>query len=87
MSRIGAFIAGDMTVEALDKWVAQQQITRTTARALGGMKRKAAAPKVPKPRKHKVHCYCTGSTTQCCRCLGAKCIKPPPKGRKKKSKP
>jgi len=67
--------------EDLEEWVRNKQIERSTARALGATKRREKAapkvkkPKVPKPRKHKNHCYCIAES-QCCRCKGEKCLKP-----------
>jgi hypothetical protein len=102
LGRIGVPPLVGMGEQEQDAWVIQRQIERTTARALGGMKRKAKAPKVPKPRRHKNHCYCTApapvestpglapsqGSLICCRCMGAKCIKPKPSPKgKKKTKP
>ncbi len=64
----------------LETWTRDKQIERSSARALGQLKRREKAapkPKVPKPRKHKHHCFCIGTETkECCRCKGEKCQKP-----------
>src|SRR5690349_18750782 len=65
-----------------------KQIERSTARALGALKRREAkAPKGPKPRRHKHHCPCLPAQ-ECCRCKGEKCTKAPKStARRAKRKP
>lgn len=83
LPRIGVEPLSDKTAEELEDWIRAKQLERTGARALGALKRREkAAPKVkvPKPRRHKHHCYCvprhSGDEPICCRCKGATCLKP-----------
>lgn len=84
LPRINVRPLGQMTQEEVNTWMRERQVERSTARALGALKRregKPKAPKVPKPRKHKHHCFCIGTGEssyfhECCRCKGEKCLKP-----------
>ena len=81
LPRIGVEDLSSRTAEDLEEWMRAKQIERSSARAMGALKRreksapKVKKPKVPKPRKHKNHCLCLAES-QCCRCMGEKCLKP-----------
>ena len=68
-----------------DGWMREFQVTRSVARSFSQLKRREAVakvkkPKLPKPRKHKNHCYCIPrhllDEPLCCRCRNEKCLKP-----------
>jgi hypothetical protein len=81
LPRISVEDLSSRTADDLEEWMRSKQIERSSARAMGALKRREKAapkPKVPKPRKHKNHCYCVPHGEDepiCCRCTAAKCLK------------
>lgn len=73
-------------LESLRAEIALLQQARSLARALAQMKRREATPRQPRPRKHKNHCNCLENSL-CCRCKGAKCVRPKLVKREKSVKP